>query len=176
MSIALSPSLNMGRKAAQLQIFILMFSLFKPKNATYKMSHNKETLIIKDNVKFKFLIEICLMIFPLFYFSVFVLLNQYHFIFTILIVGLIALSIVYTLLMFTTQVTSKEIATEDIDHLLYRDTVRVQQTSIKLKNGKYRNVIFETTAARNTFVHFMREESFEVMAVDRWLPLLPLNY
>jgi Ca2+/Na+ antiporter len=116
------------------------------------------------------------MIFPLFYFSVFVLLNQYHFIFTILIVGLIALSIVYTLLMFTTQVTSKEIATEDIDHLLYRDTVRVQQTSIKLKNGKYRNVIFETTAARNTFVHFMREESFEVMALDRWLPLLPLNY
>jgi hypothetical protein len=78
--------------------------------------------------------------------------------------------------MFLTQTTKSILLVELIDHLCYRDNVSVQQTSIKLKNSKYRNLIFNTTAARNTFVHFMREEGFEVKVVDRMLPLPPLNY
>jgi hypothetical protein len=78
--------------------------------------------------------------------------------------------------MFLTQTTKSILLVEHIDHLLYRDNGSVQQTSMKLKNSKYRNLIFKTTAARNTFVHLMGEEGFEVKVVDRMLPLPSLNY
>lgn len=151
-----------------------MFSIFKPKNASYKLSNDNKSLVIKDSVKSKFVITVLLMLvssFNLWFFT-----REFGIYFNAFALFVSLIAIIHTYFMFTTQVTDSIIKINTIEYLFYRNTGRVQQTSIKLKNGKYRNVIFETEANRNDFVFFAREVGIEVKVVESRLPLLPLNY
>ncbi|WP_438969165.1 hypothetical protein [Nonlabens sp.] len=101
-----------------------MFSIFKPKNASYKLSDDNTSLIIKDFVKSKFLIIVLLMLvssFNLWFFT-----REFGGFFNGLALFVSLIAVVHTYLMFTTQVTDSKIKIDSIDHLFYRDTGRVQ--------------------------------------------------
>ncbi|MEO9954758.1 hypothetical protein [Nonlabens sp.] len=151
-----------------------MFKFLRPKNATYQFSENKKSLLINDNVKNRFWLSICLMFFGSL--NLLLTVNNWGMYFKIFSYALLLFSTIVIVVMFQTHTLKNEIERAEVDYLLFRNNKRVKQTMIRLKNGKYRNVIFNHEAHRLNFVQFMEENDFEVKRLESTLPLIPLNY
>jgi hypothetical protein len=94
----------------------------------------------------------------------------------VLLVLVILICVLPSVIRIKTEAVAPRILIHKIDHLFYGELAGVHQTSIKFHSANQCCVIFETTAARNTFVHFRRENGFDVKESDRRLPLLSPNY
>ncbi|WP_405369027.1 hypothetical protein [Nonlabens sp. Asnod2-A12] len=151
-----------------------MFKYLRPKNAVYRFSEDKKALLINDNVKNRFWLSICLMFFGSL--NLLLTVNNWGMYFKIFSYALLLFSTIVIVVMFQTHTLKNEIQRAEVDYLLFRNNKRVKQTMIRLKNGKYRNVIFNHEAHRLNFVQFMEENDFEVKRVESILPLVPLNY
>lgn len=151
-----------------------MFKFLRPKNAVYRFSEDKKALLINDNVKNRFWLSICLMFFGSL--NLLLTVNNWGMYFKIFSYALLLFSTIVIVVMFQTHTLKNEIQRAEVDYLLFRNNKRVKQTMIRLKNGKYRNVIFDHEVHRLNFVQFMEENDFEVKRVESILPLVPLNY
>ena len=151
-----------------------MFKFLRPKNAVYQFSENKKSLLINDNVKNRFWLSICLMFFGSL--NLLLTVNNWGMYFKIFSYALLLFSTIVIVVMFQTHTLKNEIQRAEVDYLLFRNNKRVKQTMLRLKNGKYRNVIFNHEAHRLNFVQFMEENDFEVKRVESRLPLASLNY
>ncbi|WP_405377673.1 hypothetical protein [Nonlabens sp. Asnod3-A02] len=151
-----------------------MFKYLRPKNAVYRFSEDKKALLINDNVKNRFWLSICLMFFGSL--NLLLTVNNWGMYFKIFSYALLLFSTIVIVVMFQTHTLKNEIQRAEVDYLLFRNNKRVKQTMIRLKNGKYRNVIFNHEAHRLNFVQFIEENDFEVKRVESILPLVLLNY
>ncbi|QJP34995.1 hypothetical protein F0365_11655 [Nonlabens sp. Ci31] len=151
-----------------------MFLLFKPKNASYYITPDNESIVIEDDVISRYWLN--LLVGPITGANILIFHENWDTWWSVLLGLIILICVLISVVMIKTGCVASRILINKIDHLFIRNLVGVQQTSIRLKNGTYRNIIFETTAARKTFIHFMRENSFDIKETDRRLPLLPLNY
>lgn len=146
----------------------------RPKNAVYRFSEDKKSLVINDNVKNRFWLSIGLMFFGSL--NLLLIVNNWGMYFKIFSYALLLSSTIVLVVMFQTHTLKKEIERVDVDFLLLRNNRSVKQTTLRLKNGKYRNVIFNHEAHRLNFVQFMEKNDFEVKRVENKLPLVPLNF